>query len=163
MPKTTPARGPMESGRGTDWEVLSRHALRLAVAMGAPLPRAADIAQEALLRLLTANEIRQPKAWLRTVVRRLLYKARQERAPESLDAVDEGSLSCGSTRPDLPLQTRRVLTELRGSDRRILLMTLAGFKQREIGRRMGWSERSVGSRVSRAQARARALRDRGPL
>lgn len=128
--------------------------------MGARPPQAADLAQEAILRLLASEDVRHPRAWLRTVVRRLLYQFHRKPVEESLDAVCERALTSGDGEPDLSLQIRRVLAELRRDDRKILLMTLAGVKQREIGRRMGWSVRSVGSRVRRAQARARALRDR---
>lgn len=147
--------------RVEDWGALSRHAVRLAAAMGARPSQAADLAQEAILRLVARQDVRHPKAWLRTVVRRLLHQFRRKPVEESLEALDERALRSDDSRADLSIQIRRVLADLRGDDRKILLMTLVGLKQREIGRRMGWSVRSVGSRISRAQARARELRDSG--
>lgn len=143
-----------------NWGALSEFALALARALGAPPQRAHDIAQDAVLQLLGAGHVRHPRAWLRTVVRRLVMRIRGEPAERTLGEAQEELLEPLRRRPELSLDVLRTLARMRHADRVALLMCLAGFKQREIGRRMGWSEKSVGSRILRAQARARLLGDR---
>jgi RNA polymerase sigma factor (sigma-70 family) len=132
----------------------------LARALGIASQRAPDVAQEAVLLLLGADEVRHPRAWLRTVVRRLVARIRRERREENLGESQEELLEPLRRTPELSLDVEEILARLRRPDRIALLMCLAGFKQREIGRHMGWSVKSVGSRILRAQARARSLRDR---
>jgi len=111
-----------------------------------------------MLRLVSAEEVRYPRTWLRTVVRRLSIRVERRVQIELLDETPDAIVDPRNRHPELLLDVRRVLSRLRDSDRVALLLWLAGFKQREIGDRMGWSVQSVGSRIHRAQARARSLR-----
>lgn len=152
---------PAEEAAQPNWTELSRVALRAAYALGARPQWAPDIAQDAMLRLVCAGGVRYPRAWLRTVIRRLAIREKAPMRAEPLEETPDGVIDARGRDPELSLDVRWVLSRLRGSDRRALLLWLAGFKQREIGDRLGWSVKSVGSRIHRAQARARSLRDAG--
>lgn len=139
-------------------------AVRLAQAYGLSLDDAEDVAQEALLAFLLAEEpIQAPKAWLRRVVVRFVLRlqSRQDRFlplpsdPKALAQIPEIS-------PELGLELSRILSQLPPRPRTLLVLTAAGYSQREIAEILGCSVKQLGSEIARAQKKARKLRESAP-
>lgn len=117
-----------------------------------------DIAQNAMLHYLSADkEIRQPKAWLRTVVRRECSRhfARKKRRRELAELLPRAK--SGMSLIEWEVLVKEVFSEVNERDRQLLALKLAGFSYAEIADRIGVPEDSVGTLVSRAFAHARRV------
>lgn len=117
-----------------------------------------DIAQKAMLHYLDADkEIRQPKAWLRTVVRRECSRhfARKKRRRELAELLPRGK--SGMSLIEWKVLVKEVFSEVNERDRQLLALKLAGFSYAEIADRLDVPEDSVGTLVSRAFAHARRV------
>lgn len=117
-----------------------------------------DIAQNAMLHYLNADEeIRQPKAWMRTVVRRECSRhfARKRRRRELAELLPRAR--SGMTLIEWEVLVKEVFNEVNERDRQLLALKLAGFSYGEIADRMDVPEDSVGTLVSRAFAHARRI------
>jgi RNA polymerase sigma factor (sigma-70 family) len=114
-----------------------------------------DLAQEALLKLITySGTIENPSTWLFVVVRRLQkqwtrhLEAPLPRTPPSVDpwpAVELG------------LDARRVFARLSLRARRSLSLSLAGYSERETAECLGCSVKATEKTLHKARQRARRL------
>ncbi|MFF7709512.1 sigma-70 family RNA polymerase sigma factor [Pseudomonas sp. NPDC007930] len=117
---------------------------------------AADLSQDAFMRVLGSTqritELHEPRAYLKTIGKRLLVNFYQRRSLEQayLDALAQLPEACAPSPEQrwLLLETLQALDELLGGlpprvRRAFLLSQLEGLGYREIGERLGVSERSV--------------------
>lgn len=115
---------------------------------------AEDLAQDALLRLLTErNQIRDPVAWLYVVVRRL-HARRAHHSTSSFAAplkVDPWPLI------ELSLDAQRLSRSLHSRERRSLSLSLAGFSESESAGRLGCSVKATEKSLHRARRQLRHL------
>jgi RNA polymerase sigma factor (sigma-70 family) len=131
---------------------LVKIALSLARRFGAHHQDVEDIGQEALLKLLTYRDtIQNPEAWLFVVVGRLVrrYANRPriaEHLPVSLDPWPE---------IDLVLDAKHLLTGLSVRERRALLLSFAGFTERETAARLGCSIKATEKSLHQARRAVR--------
>jgi RNA polymerase sigma factor (sigma-70 family) len=116
---------------------------------------AEDIAQDAFVRLLD-HRPSDPSAWLFTVAGRLAIDARRadarrERLLPEPDA--PASADAAVLRAEELAAVRRVLHGLPDRDRQLLLMHHDGMRYREIAKRLGLAESSIGSLLTRSHRR----------
>lgn len=117
-----------------------------------------DIAHNAMLHYLnTDEEIRQPKAWMRTVVRRECSRhfARKKRRRELAELLPRAK--SGVSLIERQVLVKEMFSEVNERDRELLAFKLNGFSYAEIADRIGVPEDSVGTLVSRAFAHARRV------
>ena len=127
--------------------------------------QAADLCHEVYLRLLNSaseNGLENPRAYLFRIARNLLIDHRRRQAPE-LIAIDtlEPVLVCPRACPEAEAcqqQCVRQLTQtLAGLPERLrqalIWHRMEGMTQREIGRRLGVSERMAGRYIAQAVTR----------
>ncbi len=122
---------------------------------------AEDIAQEALLRFLRAEDasVRSPRAWLFRVAGNLVRdQARRAATRERPIPVDAGP----DERPDLDYERKQRIARVRSAldtmlprDREILMMRESGFAYAEIANVVGVRTESVPTLVMRALRRFR--------
>jgi RNA polymerase sigma factor (sigma-70 family) len=127
----------------------------LARHFGARGSDAEDIAQEALLKLITyVDTVEEPIAWLYVVVRRL-----QQRRSRRLEGWAVRSPRPIDPRPGLELliDTRRLLRTLPPRQQRSVFLSLAGFTEREAAARLGCSIKATEKTLFKARKRLRGL------
>lgn len=130
---------------------------------------AADVAQEAFVRLLERSPRDQPRAWLYRVATNLAVETARTRgrrwrilqgavgrAPHGDPAATPEALYEGKARRD---QVREALLALSEKERMALLMREEGFAQREIAEAVGTTTKSVGTLVARALEKLAARLD----
>jgi RNA polymerase sigma factor (sigma-70 family) len=129
---------------------------------------AADVAQEAFVRLLQRGEMPdQPGAWLVTVATNLLRDDRRQlgRRLRLLEA-DPDSVPVATPAPDPATAAdtderrrlvRAALERLTPRDRSALLLRHSGYSYREIASAVGIAEASVGTVLLRAGAAFRSV------
>jgi RNA polymerase sigma factor (sigma-70 family) len=140
-----------------DWDSIGRTVLGFARLWSRRPEDACDVAQDALLRLITKRtEVRDPIPWLFVVTRRLASKRlHSERQFPVQYLVSEPRSEPRTNRShDLGDALRFLLRETRlgARDRRILVLVALGFTHSEIASRLGCHRRDVGQYVSRAMA-----------
>jgi RNA polymerase sigma factor (sigma-70 family) len=131
---------------------LIRLALSFARRCGARAEDAEDLAQEALLKLVThADTVENPAAWLRIVVRRLSAhgRTREEPLPTTPQALDPW------VAVDLDIDTRRVLERMGARERASVLLSLAGYSERESSVRLGCSLKATEKALHQARRQVR--------
>lgn len=117
---------------------------------------AEDVAQDAMLALLTTSGVTQPHAWLRTVVRRLVARRLRDSHPfVSLDRLADDRTVRPAEPSDRGVLLRQVLGHLPTRDRRVLLLKLRGYSYSEMAGRLECHTTAVGTLVNRACARGR--------
>lgn len=145
--------------------------IRVAYRMLGSVAEAEDVVQEAFIRWLDAapDAVREPEAWLRTVVTRLslnrLKSARQQREtyigpwlPEPLIDVEEDDLG------DMTLPLMMALERLSPLERAaFLLHDVFGVGFDEIGNTIGREPTTCRQLASRARTHVRATRPRFPV
>ncbi len=126
---------------------------------------AADVTQEACLRLLTAARANGlpdcPEAWLRRVARNLVVSSvrRRQTATRYADRLAERgvvpALEQGIVDRERHDAVRLALKIARTDDRDAIVMAANGFATREIAARLGRSEIATRTHLSRARGRLR--------
>lgn len=136
---------------------LREYCVRVARRFGA-VQAAEDVAQEAMMAFLAADRVREPHAWLRTVVRRLVTRRRRDpRACQSVDEITgDDSPRCAALADDIVL-FRQILRRLPARDRRVLMLKLRGYSYGEMARRLGCRQSAVGTTVNRTFVRVRRI------
>ena len=124
---------------------------------------AADVAQEAFVRLLERGPREHPRAWLFKVATNLaLETARTRRRRWQLlaGAADRAPVADAPPLPDAARESQerraavqRALLTLSEKERMALLMREEGFAQREIAEAVGTTTQSVGTLIARALAK----------
>jgi DNA-directed RNA polymerase specialized sigma24 family protein len=141
------------SARSTTFDPeLIKVALSLARRFGAPQWDVDDIAQEALLKFIASRDrIENPEAWLFLVIGRHVRRcADRPKTPQ------HGKSSIDPWRVvDLVLDTQRLLNGLSVRARRALLLSLAGFSERETAARLGCSIKATEKSLYRARQAVR--------
>lgn len=159
-PASVAAGGAMEMGPVISGELLAElraYCVHVARHFGA-MQAAEDVAQDAMMAFLVADGVREPHAWLRTVVRRLV--SRRHRDPYIYESIDRipGTNNPRSTAPaDQTVLFRQVLRRLPTRDRRVLMLKLRGYSYGEMARRLGCRPAAVGTFVNRTFVRVRQL------
>jgi DNA-directed RNA polymerase specialized sigma24 family protein len=130
-------------------------ALLFARRCGARAEDAEDIAQEALIKLLThGGTIERPAAWLYVVVRRL-YLRRLRAAHRALP----GRAAWFDPWPgvELSIDARRLLARVSSRSRASLFLSLAGYTERETAELVGCSVATTEKSLHRARRRLRRM------
>jgi DNA-directed RNA polymerase specialized sigma24 family protein len=136
-------------------------ATSLARHFGARSQDVEDIAQDALLKLLTyRTTVDDPVAWLFVVVRRLRYRRSRlleeplPRVPPSFDPWPE---------VELAIDASRLLMRVSARGRSSIYLSLQGFTEREAAGRLGCSVKSTEKSLHETRHRIRHLfaTDRG--
>lgn len=134
---------------------------------------AADVAQDAFVRLYRRGELPEDtRSWLVVVARNLFWNARaRSRRRRRLLVAERGRLPMADADPSPSteleaVRTREVvrgaLDRLPGREREMLLLRYEGFSYREIGEVLGMKETSVGTLLVRAkQSFRRLVEERG--
>jgi RNA polymerase sigma factor (sigma-70 family) len=135
-------------------------AVDLARYFGARRQDAEDVAQEALLKLvLSGDAIENPVAWLYVVVRRQLRRRSrgmdQQASPRALTSVNPWPAV------DLSLDAHRLMARLSSRARKSLLLSVAGFSERETAARLGCSVKATEKTLHKARREARRLLQNG--
>lgn len=131
------------------------------VVMGVPAHAAADVAQEAFVRLIPRwrriREYEQPESWLRTVAWRIwLNERRRARHLSDADPPDEGAPAQDPTAHDDLLVALARLPK--GQREVVALHYLTDLPVARVAAELGIAEGTVKSRLSRARdALAQAL------
>lgn len=133
-------------------EALVREAVLIARRCGARPEDAEDLAQDALLKLVTyAESVADPRAWLFVVIGRLWRRRRMRAEPRmQLATFDPWS------GVELDIDTRRILERLNDRRRNAFLLALLGHSEREIGERLGCSVKATEKALHRARQSLRA-------
>jgi RNA polymerase sigma-70 factor (ECF subfamily) len=130
-------------------------ALSLARHFGARGTDAEDIAQEALLKLITYSDtVEEPIAWLYVVVRRLQQQRRRhpvESTPRAPRPIDPRAAL------ELFIDTRRLIRSLTPRQQRSVFLSLAGYTERETAARLGCSIKATEKTLFKARKRLRGL------
>lgn len=143
---------------------LREYCVRLARHFGT-MQAAEDVAQEAMMAYLAAEDVAAPHAWLRTVVRRLVsLRHRDPHVHDSLDSRPgvDGPRSTASAAEQVVL-FRQVLSLLPARDRRVLMLKLRGYSYGEMAKRLGCRPSAVGTTVNRTFVRVRQLVQHGAV
>ncbi len=134
---------------------------------------AADVAQEAFIRLYRRGSLPERTApWLAVVARNLFQNARSKsRRRRRLLAGGQARRTMGDANPSpatsleaasVRRSARKALDRLPEREREMLLLRYEGFSYREIAETLGLKETSVGTLLVRAKdAFRRALEDAG--
>lgn len=162
LPATVASSGPMEMRPAMSGEFLAElreYCVRVARRFGAR-QAAEDVAQDAMMAFLVAEQVLEPHAWLRTVVRRLV--SRRFRDPhiytyESVDWIPATGTSRSTAPADPVVLFRQVLRRLPVRDRRVLMLKLRGYSYGEMARQLGCPPSAVGTSVNRTFVRVRQL------
>ena len=125
---------------------------------------AEDIAQEAVLRLMRAEQdspVRTPRAWLyRTATNMVRDQARHEamvrRRPVPVDTDARPTPEQDLERGEVIREVRAVLERIPARDRELLILRESGFRYREIAEVIGVKTESVPVLAARALDRFRA-------
>lgn len=129
-------------------------ALRYARRLGARTQDAEDIAQEALLKLLTyGRAIDDPVAWLYVVVRRL--HRRQLRRLEKSEWANV--LHDPWPEVELSIDARSLLRRVSDRARRSVYLSLAGYSEREAAQQLGCSVKATEKSLHKTRRRLRLL------
>lgn len=157
-------RGAVETAPTVSSELLTElreHCVRLARYFGAP-QAAEDVAQDAIMALLVAENVDEPHAWLRTVVRRLVSLRRSDRhVYNGVDGIPPTDAPQSASAADQLVLFRQVLSRLPARDRRVLVLKLRGYSYGEMARRLGCRASAVGTTVNRTFVRVRELVEHG--
>ncbi len=116
---------------------------------------AEDLAQEALIKLLTyGGKIERPAAWLSVVVRRL-YLRRLRAANRPLP----GPAASFDPWPgvELSIDARRLLARVSSKSRAELCLSFAGYTERETAELIGCSVSTTEKSLHRARRRLRRM------
>ena len=134
---------------------------------------AADVAQEAFIRLYRRGSMPEnPASWLAVVARNLFHNARSKaRRRRRLLAVEHARSTMADPNPSpaAALEAERRQVDVRAAldclperSREMLLLRYEGFSYREIAETLGMKETSVGTLLVRAkEAFQSALKDQG--
>jgi DNA-directed RNA polymerase specialized sigma24 family protein len=158
---------PLPDDSTTDWPALSRTARSFARLWCFDREAAKDVAQDALVTLLSRkNGVRSVHAWLFVVTRRLARRRAASASPIiiPLHLASRGPACTRDRQYPLTL-LHRVLREatLSIDERRLLIWISLGRTHAEIASYMRCSRRDVGQRVGRMRKRLdRALNYRDP-
>jgi RNA polymerase sigma factor (sigma-70 family) len=142
------------AGCGFDADLIET-AVLFARRCGARAEDAEDLAQEALIKLLTyRGAIERPAAWLYVVVRRLYLRglrAAPGSLPDRADAFDPWPSV------ELGIDTRRLLARISSKSRASLRLALAGFTERETAELVGSSVAATEKSLHRARCQLRRM------
>lgn len=119
---------------------------------------AEDVAQDAMVAYLAAKGVTQPRAWLRTVVRRLV--SQRFRDPHPFVSLEHVAGDATGPSVDHEVLLRQVFRGLSPRDRRILELKLRGYSYREMAGQLGCRTHAVGTLVNRAFVRGRRVAHR---
>lgn len=124
---------------------------------------AEDVAQETLLRMLSAeiDEMRNPRAWLYRVATNLVRdrarkSARERRLEAPVDTQTPDRPDHELERRETVARVRSVLDRLAPRDREMLILRQSGFRYSEIAEVAGVQPQSMPVLAARAMARFRA-------
>jgi len=158
--------GEEEQARQTaDRLQVSEHAAaigRVCMALLGSQSEAQDALLETLRAALAERREDAPKAWLlavarRNCARRLEARSREREIRSSLPSAT-GALPASAERPSMAQRARRLLDEIRPSEREALVLRFAGeLSFRELGEATGIDEEMARKRTSRGLWRMRAL------
>lgn len=142
---------------------LAAFTLHLAARFAPSSDEAEDIAQEAILALIRCGcGVERHEAWLRVVVQHLaISQARARRRREAMSPAGAGSTNPFPSK-DRELDLRRALARVPPRTRLLVLLSLRGFRQREIAAVLGCSTKAIGTMLRRAHARVRQALDERP-
>ena len=138
------------------WEPRLQAAVRFARAHGVPAADAEDIAQDALLSVLTqadaGGEIERLESYLFVTVGRMWHRRKQaaRRAAAELIAIPGFDVP----QHDLHLDLVGVVERQPARSQALLRMAIDGYSHAEIAVALGCQTRDVGSMLKRAQRRA---------
>lgn len=122
---------------------------------------AEDVAQDAMVTYLAAEGVERPRAWLRTVVRRLVSQRFRDPHPfVSLEQVAGDAAGPSAEPVDRQVLLRQVFRGLSTRDRSILELKLRGYSYREMAGHLGCRTHAVGTLVNRAFVRGRRVAHR---
>lgn len=163
----THAQVPVAAGETGDGagrlEAWRREILRYVHRLTADADVAEDIAQEAMVRLLSvdASRLHNRRAWLYRVATNLVRdRARREelrlRRPPPVDTDPPATPDQELERRDEIARVRRALDALPPRDRELLVLRESGFRHREIANVIGVQPQSVSMLALRALERFRA-------
>ncbi len=135
--------------------------------LGGDAELAADVAQEAFVRLYRRSEPPDdPAAWLITVASNLFRNARAKRSRRMKLLTPErgaGAVGDPAPSPDAAIVPHRRRAAVRAAldavperDRRILLLRAEGYRYREIATALDLNETSVGTLLARAKSAFRS-------
>jgi len=155
-------RGSSDSFETSDIGVLFDLARRIAARWTASAADAEDLAQEAIIRYLTApSPPANPPAWFHVVIRRVSNRHRLRRAArESAEEAFSTQRVTGQTQSDLTIELQQLLACVNDRERRVFGLLVSGAQSREIAAAFGCHVRDVGQIVSRARRSARKLTGR---
>ena len=153
----------MGSQINPDIERLLAIAYRMALRWCCSPPDAEDVAQEAMIRYVSARAAPEnPVAWLHVVVRRLSNRSRLRNVTrKAAEAEYVASSHPARGDIDLILELDRLLTKLGDRHRRVITLLANGAQSREIADAFGVKVRDVGQMVARARRVARRVRNEG--
>jgi DNA-directed RNA polymerase specialized sigma24 family protein len=147
----------MDQDQARPWSfdpALSKVALAFSRRFHAPVEDTEDIAQEALLKLVTyGGKIEDPVAWLFVVVRRL--HQRQRRSQRPLPPVPTSFDPWPGV--ELSIDTRRLLGRISPRSRVAVCLSFAGYTEREAADRMGCSVKTTEKSLHRTRRRLRQV------
>lgn len=133
-------------------------AARMAVRWCPSQVDAQDVAQDAVMRLLTQKQLPENVVtWLFVVTRRLAHRRtlrERSRAEAESAFADERDWSA---QIDQTLDVESVLARLKPTQRTLLLYVAEGWGTRDIAHVLGCAPGNVGTMVARARAKARQI------
>ena len=146
------ARADPDAG---EWGVLREEAVGLARRLGAEHADAEDLAQEAVTRLYSHSlGVVHLRAWLRKVLRNLLYDQRERRAVRARAYVqaqaEKGEERSPSGEWNAAADVEHIFSGLQAGSRRLLDLYCRGHTRGEIAAHLGCQSHQVGPRISRA-------------
>jgi RNA polymerase sigma factor (sigma-70 family) len=134
-----------------EWRVWARDAHDTASRITHDSDLAADIAQEALVRLVRCyRHVRNLHSWLYVVLGRLAATTQGREFRKASDP-RRSHRAIARTSPDQALDLERGLQALPARQARLLALTLEGYSHAEIAERIGCAIHQVGPQVARAQ------------
>jgi RNA polymerase sigma-70 factor (ECF subfamily) len=173
LPRITPvvrdrAATPFEAAFTEIFEASFRRLYRLLDRLSGEPDLAADLAQEAFVRLYRRGTLPDsPDAWLITVALNLLRNARKGRSRRAGLLTLARGLAAHSDPPPTPdrvadandtgRRVRQALDRLGEREKRLLLLNAEGYGYREMAAALGLNEASVGTLLARARRAFRAI------
>lgn len=160
---TPPPNDPSANeSRNRQLREISALARRIAARWTRSAADADDLAQEAIVRYLTAAvPPENPPTWFYVVIRRSSHRrALRSAARANAEAVFSELRMTATRTSDLALEVAELLARVNERERRIITLLMAGAQSAEIADAFGCHVRDVGQMVSRARKRARRITGR---
>lgn len=139
---------------------LWRHAVQIGTSIGATPEMAEDVAQDAVVKLLAepGGAVRNPRAWLRVVVKNELFRSWRRHPPDVGDEVLVEVTEDPWPDADTRIEVRQVLGELPTRERAALALAATGHSQLEIAEVLLCSVKMIEKLLHQGRRRSRLLR-----